>query len=67
MLDILIKNGHVVDPTRNINGLCTIGVTGDKIVEIISENTAEARNIMPTKNKLNRVLLVNITISPPKL
>ncbi|MGI6789822.1 amidohydrolase family protein [Aminivibrio sp.] len=46
MLDILIKNGHVVDPTRNINGLCTIGVTGDKIVEIISENTAEARKVV---------------------
>lgn len=37
-LDILIKNGHVIDPLQNIDEIMDIGVINNKIVNVTSDN-----------------------------
>ncbi|HNR09386.1 MAG TPA: amidohydrolase/deacetylase family metallohydrolase [Saprospiraceae bacterium] len=43
-LDLLIKNGHVLDPKNNIDGIMDVGVKGGKITEV-------ARSISKTAKK----------------
>lgn len=33
-LDLIIKNGHVIDTTIGLDGIHTIGIKGDKIVSV---------------------------------
>lgn len=40
MLDFLIKNGHVVDPYQEIDGICDIGIRGRRIVSAQGEPAA---------------------------
>jgi len=37
-LDILIKNGHVIDPKQGINGIKTIGILGKHVVQVDNES-----------------------------
>jgi predicted amidohydrolase len=32
--DILIQNGHVVDPAHGVDGVCAIGIRGNQIVDV---------------------------------
>ena len=42
-LDILIKNGHVIDPKNNINQIMDVGIREGKIVEVSKSITREAK------------------------
>lgn len=43
-LDLLIRNGHVIDPKNNIDGVMDVAIQGNKIVQV-------ARNISQTAKK----------------
>ncbi len=42
-MNILIKNGHLVDPSQGIDGICDILVENGKIKEVQKRGSAEAR------------------------
>ena len=42
-LDILIKGGHVVDPSQNVNEIRSIGIIGNKIANIENEADISAK------------------------
>ncbi len=45
--DILLKNGHVMDPANGRNGRMDVGIVGDKIVKIAQELPArQARTVI---------------------
>lgn len=39
-IDLIIKNGHVVDPARGIDGVADVAVVGNRIVELADEYEA---------------------------
>jgi predicted amidohydrolase len=41
-IDILIKNGHVVDPARGIDGVRVVGIRGNRIVETEGQEASAA-------------------------
>jgi dihydroorotase len=47
-LDVLIKNGHVIDTTQNIDEIRDIGIEGGKIIDIANE-TLDAEKIVNAK------------------
>ena len=48
-LDLLIKNGHVIDPKNQIDGAMDIAILGDTIVAIARNITREARRVVDAK------------------
>ena len=42
-MNILIKNGHVIDPAQGIDGICDIIIENGKIKEVQKHGSAEAR------------------------
>ena len=51
-MKILIKNGHVIDPANNIDGIYDILVENDKISEVAKNITAPADDIIDATNKI---------------
>jgi len=51
-MKILIKNGHVIDPANNIDGIYDILVENDKISEVAKNITASADNIIDAADKI---------------
>lgn len=49
MIDIIIKNGHVIDPKNGVNGIKDIGIDNGRIVEI--EDNESAKQIVNANNK----------------
>lgn len=50
MLDLLIKNGHVIDPKNQVNGICTIAVYNGRIVPY--DPKEDACHIIDARGKL---------------
>lgn len=50
MLDLLVKNGHVIDPYNNINGIKDIAIYNGRIVKY--EEGEEARHTVNAEGKL---------------
>ena len=42
-VDILIKNGHVIDPKNNIDAVMDVAITGNKISEVAAKITKPAK------------------------
>lgn len=42
-MNILIKNGHTIDPAQKIDGICDIIIENGKIKEVLKRGSAEAR------------------------
>ena len=42
-IDILIKNGHVIDPKNNIDAVMDVAITGNKISEIAAKISKPAK------------------------
>ena len=42
-VDILIKNGHVIDPKNNIDAIMDVAITGNKISEVASKISKPAK------------------------
>jgi len=49
MLDLLIKNGHVIDPKNNVNGVKALAIYNGRIVPY--EEGEEAKHIIDAKGK----------------
>ena len=41
-IDVLIKNGHVIDPKNNIDAVMDVAITGNKITEVAAKITRPA-------------------------
>lgn len=39
--DFIIRNGRVVDPSRNIDQICDVGIVGTRIVDVVPEAVSE--------------------------
>jgi len=51
-IDILIKNGHVIDPKNNVDGIFDVAITGGKIDKVAPNIPAsEARRVIDAKDK----------------
>lgn len=50
MLDLLIKNGHVIDPKNGVNGVQPVAIYNGKIVPY--EEGEEAKHVIDAKGKL---------------
>lgn len=50
--DLLIKNGHVIDPKNKVNGIMDIGVKDSKIKSIGELDPANARKILDAKGQI---------------
>ena len=48
--DLILKGGHVIDPSSAINGVRDIGVTDGKIVSV-SQNLQAAKNLVDVSGK----------------
>ncbi len=49
---ILIKNGHIVDPANNIDGIKDIFIEGKKIVKVADNIKSEADLVIDAKDKI---------------
>lgn len=45
-IDVLIKNGHVIDPKNNIDAVMDVAITADKIVEVAPRINKESKKII---------------------
>lgn len=45
-IDLLIKNGHVIDPKNNIDGVMDIAIQGNKIVQVGRNITGQAKKVV---------------------
>jgi len=45
-IDLLIKNGHVIDPKNRIDGIMDVAIQGNKIVEVARNINKEAKKIV---------------------
>jgi dihydroorotase len=45
-LDVLIKNGHVIDPKNNIDAVMDVGIKDKKIVEVAKGITRDAKKVI---------------------
>jgi dihydroorotase len=45
-LDLLIKNGHVIDPKNNIDAVMDVAIVGNKIVEVAKNITRESKKVV---------------------
>jgi dihydroorotase len=45
-IDVLIKNGHVIDPKNNIDAVMDVAVTAGKIVEVATKISKEAKKVI---------------------
>src|SRR3990172_5584510 len=43
-MNILIKNGRLIDPSQKIDAVCDILIGGGKIKEVLKSNGAKTRN-----------------------
>ncbi|MDD4980459.1 MAG: dihydroorotase [Candidatus Omnitrophica bacterium] len=51
-MKILIKNGQVIDPANNIDGICDILVEGAKISRVAKNIKADADNVIEARGKI---------------
>ena len=49
MLDLIIKNGHVIDPANNINEIKTIAIYNGRITKY--EEGEQAKHVIDAKGK----------------
>ena len=45
-LDLLIRNGHVIDPRNNIDGVMDVAIRGDSIVEVARNINRDAKKVV---------------------
>jgi dihydroorotase len=45
-VDLLIRNGHVIDPKNNIDAVMDVAIQGGKIAEVAARITKEAKNVI---------------------
>ena len=45
-IDLLIRNGHVIDPKNRIDGIMDVAIQGNKIVEVAKNITKEAKKVV---------------------
>jgi dihydroorotase len=45
-IDVLIKNGHVIDPKNNIDAVMDVAIAADKIVEVAPRISKESKKII---------------------
>lgn len=45
-IDLLIRNGHVIDPKNNIDGVMDVAIQGNKIVQVAKNISQEARKVV---------------------
>lgn len=45
-LDLLIRNGHVIDPKNNIDGVMDVAIQGDKIVQVGKNISQDAKRVV---------------------
>src|SRR3977135_1149168 len=45
-IDILIKNGHVIDPKNNIDAIMDVAIRDKKILEVSPKITREAKKVI---------------------
>src|SRR5258708_12950908 len=46
VIDILIKNGHVIDPKNNVDSVMDIAIGDKKILEVSQKITKEAKKVV---------------------
>ena len=46
-MNIVIKNGHIVDPSQKIDGIGDVVIEDGKIIEVISQKSKASRKIPP--------------------
>lgn len=45
-LDLLIRNGHVIDPKNNIDGVMDVAIQGNKIVQVAKNISQDAKRVV---------------------
>ncbi|MFC2149417.1 dihydroorotase [Candidatus Auribacterota bacterium] len=50
-MDRLLKNGHVVDPANNVDGVCDVLIKGNKIEKVGKDIKADGAEIVDLKGK----------------
>lgn len=45
-LDLLIRNGHVIDPKNNIDGIMDVAIQGNKIVQVAKNISQDAKTVV---------------------
>ncbi|HEU5148354.1 MAG TPA: amidohydrolase/deacetylase family metallohydrolase [Chryseosolibacter sp.] len=45
-LDLLIRNGHVIDPKNNIDGVMDVAIQGNKIVQVAKNISQDAKTVV---------------------
>lgn len=45
-IDLLIRNGHVIDPKNRIDGIMDVAIQGNKIVEVAKNINKEAKKVV---------------------
>jgi len=59
--DLIVKGGHVIDPSQSISRMCDIAVSGTKIARVAAEISAgEARHVLDAKGKLVTPGLIDV-------
>ncbi|MEJ0030494.1 MAG: amidohydrolase/deacetylase family metallohydrolase [Bacteroidota bacterium] len=49
-IDLLIRNGHVIDPKNNIDAVMDVAIINGKVSEVASKITKEAKNVIDATN-----------------
>ncbi|HZY80316.1 MAG TPA: amidohydrolase/deacetylase family metallohydrolase [Cyclobacteriaceae bacterium] len=49
-VDLLIRNGHVIDPKNNIDAVMDVAIVGGKISEVATRINKEAKNVIDATN-----------------
>lgn len=50
--DLLLKGARVMDPAQGVDGICDVGVVGEKIAEVAEEITAPAAETIELSGKI---------------
>ena len=57
--DLLVKGGHVVDPSQQINGLRDVALNGGKVAAVQQNIPAtEAKEVVIQESKMNRDIII---------
>jgi dihydroorotase len=63
MHDLLLKNGHVIDPKNNVNGRADVAIAAGKIAAVGPDlNPAEAKQVIDLRGKLVTPGLIDIHV-----
>jgi len=52
MLDIIVKNGHIMDPYNNLDCVADVAISGGRIIGVGNYSSLEADRILDAKNHL---------------